>query len=143
MVNNEVISIDCKDRILNKYYFYTSCKKNGLDTKEVKKPSENCINKLKRIIANKPHPFHFDYSITKSNSDFYSSDNCVETLILYIKQVYGYGSRNSNKSKTIRKSPSYFNSSFSLKSGRNTSLNADKNESKKQRKYQITQKYIL
>lgn len=134
MVHNEVISNEYKEIILNRYCFYTSCKKNGIDIKEVRKPSEGCINTLKRIITNKPHPFHFDYCISKSNSDFYSSDNCVETLILYIKQVYGYGSRNSHKSKTIGKTLSYFNSSFSLKSPRNTSLNADKNDTKKSKK---------
>lgn len=60
-------------------------------------PKENCLHKLKRYITKELPPYHFDYSISNNNKEENktSSNDSIESLILMIKQEYGYGYRSS------------------------------------------------
>lgn len=93
--------------IINRYNFYTICRKISVNEYYVQDriPQESCMSKMLRIITNEPPIYHYDYCIT-NRIEFMSSDNYIETLIFMIKQAYGYAFRRSNKKVKIQKSES-------------------------------------
>lgn len=139
--------------IINRYNFYTICRKISVDEYYVQDqvPKEPCMNKMLRIITKEPPLYYYDYSIT-NRIEFVSSDNYIETLIFLIKQAYGYAFRRSNKKVRIQKSESSIcqsqNSNFLTASNNISSLpvlvsNKIKNSSMKRKGYKKSKSFVL
>lgn len=98
-----IFPVKYQQRILKRYNFYTLCHKE-LNTEAIKNsiPKENCMDKIERILLSEPKPYHFDYCISPiTDPDFNCSENYIDTLVLLIKQAYGYGYRSSRSSKFL------------------------------------------
>lgn len=94
---NQILTEKHKNTILNRFQFYTLCKKGSLNCELV--PKESCFNRFKRRITGEPPPYHFDYTLSGNKTEFLYSENNIDVLVLLIKQNYGYGYRTPKSSK--------------------------------------------
>lgn len=94
---NQILTEQHKNTILNRFQFYTLCKKGSLSNELI--PKESCFSRFRRRITGEPHPYHYDYILSNNKTEFLYSENNIDVLVLLIKQNYGYGYRTPKSSK--------------------------------------------
>lgn len=94
---NQILTENHKNTILNRFQFYTLCKKGSMSKELI--PKESCFSKFRRRITGEPPPYHYDYIPANNKTEFLYSENNIDVLVLLIKQNYGYGYRTPKSSK--------------------------------------------